>query len=837
MELSVSKDTFENNFISTESHRALEEFSAPLMAGQSIKVLVKGETGIGKSVSLYNFVQKLSSNDNLLILEGYSTRYGSLYYPIGTALSDLVKMKNKKEGIIDVSSEVTKTLVSTVLKYTIGLDVAEVLQSVKKNYTDKPKENFGFDKLDVIFEVQHMLTLASKKKHVLLIFHDIEFYDNASLEILAHLIQHLSNCSFVFSIDPYRFNYERKTEKEIILNFERDLCYDFDFQTITYKNFTMDETTRFIKLVAKSEEVNDTIIKFIHKVSGGYPAAVKEYIKYCLSLKLDNIDKIQKHTPENLPDLIKGRLALLDAEERIILDIASVIGDSFSHEPINYIQEKKIDSLFVQLRSLCDEYGFVKALPQSDFDVCESEYMFTNSFIRNSTYRLLSKAQIKYYHGKLAEFFEKDNLQCIGNYGLYLHHRYAGNNRKALTYLVKSAEEAFNKFAHWDAAVRYADVFAYATTIKFDFEGNELALLYLKAGNSFYLAGKRKESIHYLKKAINGNSSNEIVAESKIILGSVYFINDQNDLGIQILNDVINNQKSDLTKKNLMQARLFLANLYFHDENWTGANEQYTSACEEAQDFDDIKFELVKRINMYLIPELCLNKLLSAINNMDQDQHLLIYWEIKHNLAATYIAVGDFDTAETILHECIGFFVNNSNYRAGFSYNNLSCIHMFKGNYKLALEYSYKATENSVTGIQFRCTNCNTGIALALNGNLEESRAVLEKLYNEIPVTADNITKKMVAHNLGWCYKELGEFDKAYDLIEEGIVANPAPKNSFKIGQAQRLLKAIELTKVQSSNDSQNLYDELSQLNNSGRKDATIYREFDFQYCDLWIWR
>lgn len=158
--------------------------------------------------------------------------------------------------------------------------------------------------------------------------------------------------------------------------------------------------------------------------------------------------------PDSLQRLLVARIDRLSPQERLVLQIAAVIGPVFWLDMLQTLLDEtgtlKSDITALQRTQFIQESGRVPGLGM--------QYFFRSPLIRDAAYDSLLSAQKAVYHLKAAEYLENlDNPDVLGNSDgmLAYHYRGAGNIRKELFYTILAAERAHEIYAGSEALQYY----------------------------------------------------------------------------------------------------------------------------------------------------------------------------------------------------------------------------------------------------------------------------------------------------------------------------------------------------------------------------------------------
>lgn len=316
-------------------------------------------------------------------------------------------------------------------------------------------------KAQVFTAVKSWLDVLTARFPVIVSFSDIHWADDTSVDLLKHCLP-LSDASPILWITVFRA--ERTSAAwEFRHHVETDYPHRlvaFDLAPLTAAE-SHDLIEQLIGVQALTPETETLVIN----KSEGNPYFIHELIHALIIQEVlvqDPLSGKWKETrqigsldlPDSLQGLLLSRIDLLSIEDRRVLQMATVIGLHFWHNPLlalvgNEVQLRK--SLTVLQRAqLISERNRVLDLGM--------EYTFNSSLIRDITYESILSSQRAAIHLQIANYFE--NHVSIENqklhYGsLAYHYHCAGDLNKELFYCLGAAERAQHFYANKEAVDRY----------------------------------------------------------------------------------------------------------------------------------------------------------------------------------------------------------------------------------------------------------------------------------------------------------------------------------------------------------------------------------------------
>ncbi len=317
---------------------------------------------------------------------------------------------------------------------------------------------------------------------LVLTFADMHWADTSSLDLLTHCLPLCDTQPLlwllVFRPDRtspvWGFHHYLETE------------YPHRLTDLSIPPLTEEQSVEFIsRLIGAGTLPEETLQMVVHKAEGN-PYYIKELVNALVAqgvLVLDPETGQWQSTrpvttldlPDSLQNLLLARIDRLSAEERHVLQVASVIGTVFWWNVLRSMMDgitagpsKLKDYLTVlQRRELIHERRRVPELGR--------EYAFNSSLIRDVAYDSLLRPQREAYHLKAADYLESLLASDEGatpssapqRYGMVAYHYgQAGALDQALAYTLQAAKQAETFYAnsealgHYDHALKLLDKLA-----------------------------------------------------------------------------------------------------------------------------------------------------------------------------------------------------------------------------------------------------------------------------------------------------------------------------------------------------------------------------------------
>jgi len=497
-----------NSFVGRERELSeLEGFLDRAMAGAAQVVFIAGEAGSGKSTLVDEFVRRAEeANPDLIAAVGEcnaQTGAGDPYLPFRQVLTVLTGAGDPKGTASKVSATNAARLkefvrISGETLLTIGPDLIGIFVPgaalLAKIATTAAKQSKLADKLaervkggggsaidssldqERIFE-QYALVLAalSQQRELILILDDLHWADSASLTLLFHLARQLKD-SRVLIVGTYRPDdvalgrlsttsgrVERHPFEPILNEIQRyagDVVIDLGASQT-------DEGRALVDALVDSEpnRLDPTFREQLYARTEGHPLFTVELLR-----TLEERDDLTKDASgrwvqaasldwETLPARVEGviaeRLGRLTEEARETLTVGSVIGRDFAAQVIARVQDVPERELVKQLaRELDKRHHLVQEAGETRVGKqFLSWYRFAHALFQQFLYNDMSAGERRLLHGDVAGVLETLYAGYTDEIAAELarHYQEAGDDEKAIAYLIQAGDSAFRAYAYSEA--------------------------------------------------------------------------------------------------------------------------------------------------------------------------------------------------------------------------------------------------------------------------------------------------------------------------------------------------------------------------------------------------
>jgi predicted ATPase len=255
------------------------------------------------------------------------------------------------------------------------------------------------------------------------------------------------------------------------------------------------------------EGISESVQTLIRDRSGGNPLFIEEVVRSLIDqgvLKRSGerwqvVGQVPaNHIPDTLHGVISARLDRLDSEARRTLQIAAVIGHTFSFRVLQEVTRRNGD-LGRHLARL-QRAELIRESRRG----AEQEYTFTHTLTQQVAYETLLRRQRRDYHRRVAQCIEQLYVDRLEEHYERLAYHYSGARdwSKALDYHIRFATQAQLRFANGKAAEHYQCAWEIVQSGRAGDEGTQQQL-HEAQGNLDFLAGDYQRATFRYEAALN----------------------------------------------------------------------------------------------------------------------------------------------------------------------------------------------------------------------------------------------------------------------------------------------------------------------------------------------
>jgi predicted ATPase/class 3 adenylate cyclase len=693
---------------------------------------IKGEIGVGKSRLLYEFKKYLSiKGSHVTILEGRGVSYErTIPYKTFTDILRNALVADESHAVSANSESTTKEK----LKALLGAEADDIVPYIYTllNFALTEKELKKVKYLDshslqlqIFLAVSTLFEKLNAQQPIVFIIDDIQWIDNASLDIINFLLSVVKKHAIAFYLS-YRIG-DLTAIKHLLNTVQTD--YSRYHTEIALANLTSEHSAQLIESLL-GKDIDSSLEEFIIKKSEGNPFFIEEIVRNLVESGTA-FDKKQTHRiqiPGSIDAAVSSRIDGLKKETKYLLRIAALIGRSFPHPLLKEIVKEK------DILKHIDELESLEFLVKTKQDH-QVYYTFRHTLFQEVAYNTLLKSERVIYHKVIAETIEQKFKDRIKGYDTTLayHYQNCNNKEKTIEYSIKAGDGAAKLFANEEALTHYNNAL------------NAAQDDYLKASVLEKIAtiestvGRLKMALQHYENAQNCYTDKIDKARTAGNIAHLLTQMGEIDNGLAMMNKAIDLIKNKTVKE--------LAELKFHF----------------AHDLLELKGETNRAEALIsggiTVAKKTKNKMLEAAGMRMKGQLLMRRGKNDEALTALKQAIQIYESQEAEHKTCELLFL-------------MGVICRSQGNIEKAIEYVKQAlTQSRRIGDQLLLGNAynNLGVYHGLIGDNDTAIEYYEKNLEIKERIGDVRGQALVMFNIAILYDDSGAFDKGIEHFTRSI--------------------------------------------------------------------
>ena len=416
-----------------------EALTTAIHDGQMQIVTVVGEAGIGKSRLLYEF----QNHVDLLEEEIWLFRARAVPQMIGLPYALIRQVMAFRSNILnsDTLATARNKLVQQVVRFIPeepGEERAHFIgQLFGYNFAYSPYlRGVIQDGRQVcqraIRAIADFFSAIADDDPVAIFLEDIQWADNASLDLLEHLGRVCADKPIVLICLARPELLERRPQWTMDVSHHARM----DLMPLSH-----DASVELVEqILRRMSAIPDDLMETIIAGTDGNPLAIEERILLLRDWGVLSVDwqfnpKCWRDLPPTLHETLEARHAALSSGEQAVLQRAAIVGDTFWNSALG-----AMENLEPALKSL-DKKDFIIAHEDTSFAANE-EYRFKHNVVRQVAYAAIADPQQQ--EGEVARWRVAHSAQRVREYaGLIAdHYELAGKYSQAMEYLIRAGKQA-----------------------------------------------------------------------------------------------------------------------------------------------------------------------------------------------------------------------------------------------------------------------------------------------------------------------------------------------------------------------------------------------------------
>ena len=487
--------------------------------GRRACLLISGESGIGKTALIDAFLSTLGETR---IARGQCVEHhgaGEPYLPMLDAMGRLVRGEERAPLLGSLMRHAPAWLAQLpALRKEVD---AEALR----------RELVGATPERMLREAAEWLEEVTREQPLLLVLEDLHWSDRSTLDLIGSLVRRREPAR-LFLLASFRG--ADLGRQDPLLTLRRDFEAQRHCEEIRLTELGSDDSAAYLK--RRFDAADEDLARDLHERSGGHPLFLVSLVDHLLARGMlvdgglaDGVDaSALEEIPEGIQAIIETELEGLVEDERLLLEVASVLGSSFDTRGLSILLDRDAEDIEDICMGLLESTGLIEdaGLTPGDSEELSFRYRFRHALVQGALYRRLPTARALRLHRAiaLAERVWSGDLEAAPARARHCERGQLFD--RAIKHRLEAAELAAGRFANLEANAQLEAAWALLPRLSEEMRDEQEAVLGLRSGllarrrGEMQEAASRFESLAALE-ARRGDSAAE--AEALLYLGSSLF--------------------------------------------------------------------------------------------------------------------------------------------------------------------------------------------------------------------------------------------------------------------------------------------------------------------------
>jgi class 3 adenylate cyclase/tetratricopeptide (TPR) repeat protein len=472
-------------------------------------VCVIGDAGLGKSRLVRELKQSTKStqspNSDLQWIETASLSYETTQ-PYGL-FQRLIRRLNDI-GPADSITVLREKVTSLTTGFEGGEDrrilrVFEALFDLEPSTGDPRLEGEAFRR-ELFQVIPELWRMRFSEVPSVIVFEDLHWSDPVSIDLLLHLLPLTAEIPLLLIC---AFRPERNAPAWRVKTFADDE-FRHRYTEVALRPLSDMQVNELVDDLLEIADLPDLLRERILERSGGNPFFVEEVVRGLIDsgavaseeAMVDNKPQVywratgdsqRVEIPDNLQALLAARIDRLEEETRHTLQLASVIGRTFSQRVLQSIGNNGHALKVERELGLLERLKIIREAAR----LPEVEYKFSNPLTQEVAYATILLRQRREFHNKVGQAMETLFPERLAEMAprLASHFREGGSDGRAAHYFTMAGDTAYRLFALTEAIRHYSQ--ALELTEKDSAKSEELVHLFSRRGRAMELANIYSDAI------------------------------------------------------------------------------------------------------------------------------------------------------------------------------------------------------------------------------------------------------------------------------------------------------------------------------------------------------
>ncbi|MBT3338154.1 MAG: DUF2791 family P-loop domain-containing protein [Anaerolineae bacterium] len=402
--------------------------------GNGSFVFVEGEAGMGKTFlikHLEGYVQANLKFEHLDFIYGYCYQESgeeNAYFPFVEILETLLKTETEAKETVNAVLSIVKEVGADWLNLIPGFGPAvnagiKTVSAIGQIYADAPTLDYSKNLVEQYTKI--ISRIAAQYTPLVLVIEDAHWLDSASNWLLMRLARAISDLPLLVIIS-YRSSYVAETFP--FHSTKRELLAKDVAQVVSLTGLVISDIRAYLHK-RFSSSLDSKFSRWIYEMCKGHPLFLTQYLsflekdgiiqrsgnKVVLKGSVENKRGVWKlngqisttTVPVSIEMLLEQRISQLLQGEKELLRLGSVQGIKFMSLVLAELTDKKEVDVLQKMHGIVEQHRIVEFVTD-DKELLEiSEvYAFEHSLMQQAFYKKMSPREQVIYHGLIAEILE-----------------------------------------------------------------------------------------------------------------------------------------------------------------------------------------------------------------------------------------------------------------------------------------------------------------------------------------------------------------------------------------------------------------------------------------------
>jgi tetratricopeptide (TPR) repeat protein/tRNA A-37 threonylcarbamoyl transferase component Bud32 len=495
--------------------KRLSDHLRQAIEGAGRMVYLTGEPGIGKTALADEFVRRARRQHPALTVargrcvEQYGT--GEAYLPFFDVLSELLDgpARNRIIPLLRAHAPIW------CLQLPSAFGSSGMLEQLQRDTIGATKER-------MVREMSDALGAIAAASPVVLLLEDLHWADSSTVDLLRHLFQRIGSQRLLVLATLRPEDLELANHPLRIYKLEMLAHKECD--EVALRPLQLEHIAGFLDARFAPNDFPHELPELIARKTEGHPlfaTALVQFLaergdivsadgRWTLARPLSSMDL---EAPESVRSMIRKKIEALGAEERRILQYASVEGEEFLSTVLAALLEKDELELEEQLAELARAHRMIE--PRGEEELPDrslaTRYRFAHALYQNLLYDdLVSKRRILLHRiagQRWAEHYGADAPRIATK--LAMHFERGRDFERAIEYLIHAAATATQLYASGEADRHCTHALGLVAKLPPEKQGERFINLYGKRGSARFALSRFDDAVHDFTRMLELSRENQ----------------------------------------------------------------------------------------------------------------------------------------------------------------------------------------------------------------------------------------------------------------------------------------------------------------------------------------